>query len=128
MNSAVARGVAQVVVVAEIAGGITPGSNRVALAVEAGLWAKRGVFGELLGAVVRVKLEHEVVVPYVAAGGVRGLEREAGAVAKAGANRPAGLLFESRAARRRDDLGVDGGAGVCDVACRTAGRGGPQRD
>ena len=128
VNAAIARNVAHVAVMAEKAGGIAPGSNRVALAVEAGLRAERGVFSELLGAVVGVDQEHEVVVSDVAAGGVPGLERDAGAVAKAGDDRPAGLLLEGGGARRRDDLGVDGGAGVCDVAGVVARRGGPQRD
>jgi len=94
VNAAVARGIAHVAVVAEITGGIAPESNRVALAVEAGLRAERGVFRELLSAVVSVKQELEVVVPYVAAGSVLRLEREASAVAEAGVNRPTGLLFE----------------------------------
>jgi hypothetical protein len=128
VNAAVARDVDHVVVVAEIAGGIAPGSDRAALAVEAGLRAERGILVELLGAVVGVEQEREVVVPEVAAGGVDGLKREAGAVAEAGANGPAGLLLKGSAAGRRDNLGVDGGTGVCDVACRAAGRGGPQRD
>lgn len=128
MNAAVARDIADVAVVAEIAGGIAPGSNRVALAVKAGLWAERGVLVELLGAVVGVDQEREVVVPDVAPGGVHGLEREAGAVSQAGANGPAGLLFEGGGAGGRDDLRVDGGAGVCEVACRAAGRSGPQGD
>jgi len=55
VNAAVARDVDHVVVVAEIAGGIAPGSKRVALAVETGLRAERGVFVELLGAVVGVE-------------------------------------------------------------------------
>jgi len=125
VNTAVARNIAHVGEVAEITGGKAPGSNRVALAVEAGLWTECGVFGELLGAVVGVNHELEVEVPYVAAHSVHGLERKAGAVAKAGANRPAGLLFKGGGARRRDDLGVDGGAGVCNIACCTASRGGP---
>ena len=94
MNAAVARGVAPIAVVVDITCGIAPQSNRVALAVEAGLRAERGVFVELLAAVAGIEHELEVVVPYVAAGSVLGLERVAGAVAKAGANRPAGLLFE----------------------------------
>lgn len=128
MNTAVARDVGYVAVMADIAGGIAPGSNRIALAVEAGLRAERGILVKLLGAVVGIEQEREVGVPYVAAGCVLGFERKAGAVAKAGANRPAGLLFEGGAAGRRDDLGVDGGASVCEVAGRVAGRGGPQRD
>jgi len=95
LNAAVARGIAHVVKVAEKAGGIAPRSNRIALAVDAGLRAERGVFGELLSAVVSVKHELEIEVPYEAAGGVNGLERKASAVAKAGANRPTGLLFDS---------------------------------
>ncbi|CAN5340557.1 hypothetical protein BH09PAT4_BH09PAT4_09550 [soil metagenome] len=128
MNAAIARGVGHVIVVAEIASGKAPGSKRIALAVEAGLRAERGVFVELLSAVVGVKQELKVVVPYEAAGSICGLEREAGAVAKADANFPAGLLLEGSVAGRRDDLSVDGGAGVCDIACCAAGRGGPQRD
>ena len=97
MNAAVARDVEQTVIVSEIAGGIAPGLNRVTLAVEAGLRTERGVFGELFAAIVCIELELVVEVPYEAAGGVSRLEREAGAVAKTGANRPAGLLFEGGA-------------------------------
>ena len=89
MNTTIARGVGHVVEVAEKPSGIAPGSNRVALAIEAALRAKRGVFGKLLGAVVGVEHKLEVKVPNVAARGVHGLEREASAVAKAGLNRPA---------------------------------------
>lgn len=128
MNAAVARCVEHVAIVTEIASGIAPGSNRVTLAGEGGLRAEGGVFVELLGAVVGVEQEREVVVPYVAAGGVDGLKREAGTVAKSGTNGPAGLLLEGGGAGRRDDLGVDGRAGVCDVPCRAAGCGGPQRN
>ena len=63
VNAAVARDVYQVVVVAQVTGGISPGLDRIALAVEAGLRAEGGVFAELFGAVVGVELELEVVVP-----------------------------------------------------------------
>ena len=128
VNTTVARGVEHAFVVAEIAGWEAPGLNRAALAIEASLRTERGVFTELLAAVVGVELKLEVEVPYEAVGGVPGLEREAVAFPKAGANRPARLLFEGGAAGRRDDLGVDGGAGVGEIACRAAGCGGPQRD
>ena len=128
MYAAVARDVAHIVVVADVAGGIAPSSDCVSLAVEAGLRAERGIFFELLAAVVGVELEGVVEVSDEAAGGVLGLEGEAGAVAEAGTDCPAGLLLQSGGADRRDDLSVDGGAGVCNVACRAAGCGGPQRD
>lgn len=48
INAAIACDVAQVVVVPDIAGGITPGYNRIALAIKAGLRAERGVFAKLL--------------------------------------------------------------------------------
>lgn len=128
MDTAVARDVEDVVVVAEVPGGVAPGPNRVALAVQGGLRAEGGVLVELLGAVAGVEQEGEVVVPDVAAGGVDGLEGEAGAVAEAGADGPAGLLLEGGGAGRRDDLGVDGRARVGDVAGVVAGRGDAQRD
>ena len=59
--------------------------------------AERGVFGEQLAAVVGVDQVMVAVVAYEAARGVIGLEREAGVIAKAGANRPAGLLFKGGA-------------------------------
>ena len=125
MNAAIARNVEQTVFVTPIACGPTPGSERVALAVETGLWAEGSVFMEQLAAVVGVDMKIKIGVPYEAAGGVPGLEREAGAVAEASSNRPAGLLFKSDAAGRRDDLGVDGGTAVGEVACCAAGRGDP---
>ncbi|KAL3709945.1 hypothetical protein TMatcc_003736 [Talaromyces marneffei ATCC 18224] len=62
--------------------------------------AECSIFVELLGAIVGVEQELEVIVTDVAAGGVNGLEREACTVAKTGANSPAGLLFESGGAGR----------------------------
>ena len=124
MNAAVASNVEHTSIVAEVAGGVAPGSEGVALTVEAGLRAEGGIFVELFAAVVGVELELVVVMPQEAAGGVHGLEGEAAAEAEAGADGPAGLLLEGGAAGRRDDLGVDGGGGVRDVARRAAGRSG----
>ena len=73
---------------AEISGGIAPGSKRVALAVEASQRAERGVFVELLSAIVGVELEDEVIVPYVATGGIDRLERNAATIPKASDNCP----------------------------------------
>lgn len=128
MNAAVARGIKHIAVVSEIAGGIVPGSDRVALAVEGCLRAKGGVFVELLSAVVGIEQKREVIVPYIAAGGIDRLEREAGTIAEASAHRPAGLLFERRGAGRRDDLGVDRSACMSEIARRVAGRGDPEGD
>lgn len=128
MNPAVARDIAHIAVMAKVACRIAPGPNRGACTTEASLRAERGVFVEQLGVVVGVEQQHEVGMPYVAAGSIYGLEGEAGAVAKAGADCPAGLLLEGSGARRRDDLGVDGGSGVCDVHCRAARRSSSQRD
>ena len=58
----------------EIVGRIAPGSNRIALAVDAGQWAERGVLGENLASVVRVEHDLEVVVSHEAPGGIVGLE------------------------------------------------------
>ena len=88
MRTAVTRDIEYCVVMAPIAGRIAPGSQRAALAVEAGLRAERGVIGEQHAAVVSVKHELVFRVPYIAAGGVDGLERVAAAVAKASLNRP----------------------------------------
>lgn len=128
VHTAIARRIAHVGVVADIAGGIAPGADGAALTVETGLRAEGGVLAELLAAVIGVELELEVEVAEEAAGGVAGLEGEAGAVAEAGAHGPAGLLLERGAAGGRDDLRVDGGAGVGEVARRVAWRGGPQRN
>ena len=127
-RAAVASDIEHVVVVAEIAGRIAPGSNRAALAIDTGLRAERGVVGELRSTIVGVEQEREVVVPYVATGSVYRLERVAAAITKAGDNNPAGLLLEGGGTGRRDDLSVDGGAGVSDIVCRAAVRGSPQRD
>ena len=113
---------------AEIACRIAPGPKRVALTVEAGQWAKCGVFMELLGAVVGVEYKHKVIVSYITAGGIDGLKREAATVRKASYNRPAGSLFLGSGVRRRGDLCVDDGAGVCDVACRVTRCGYSHRD
>lgn len=95
MHAAVAGSIQHVVEVSEIAGGIAPASKRGARAAKTRLRAECGIFVELLGAIIGIEQEFEVVVTNVAPRGVNGLEREAGAVAKTGANRPAGLLFES---------------------------------
>ena len=128
MDAAVARGIRRVIRVAEPAGRLAPSAQGAALAIEAGLGAEGRVVAEARGPVVGVEHEPGVVVPQVAAGGIPGLEREAVAAAQTGAHRPAGLLLEGGAARRRDDLGVDSEAGVGEVARRGPGGRGLQGD
>ena len=68
MNAiSVARSIDRSFVVAEIASGVVPGSNRDALAVEASLRTKGSVFIELLGAIDGFDLNFKIVVHKVAA-------------------------------------------------------------
>lgn len=128
VHAAVAGRVAHVAVVADPARRVAPGQDRVALAVETSVRAEGGILVELLGAVAGGDLEHKVVVADVAAGRVGGLKGEASAVAKTGADFPAGLLLEGGGARGGHDLAVDSGARVCEVVVCVAGGRGPERD
>lgn len=120
VNSTIARSIEHIVIVTEVSRWVAPCAEGVALTVEASLWAKGGVLVELLGAVTRIEQEHKVVVSDVAAGCVHGLERETGAVAQAGHDLPESCILGGRAAGRSNDLSVDGGAGVRNVAGRVA--------
>lgn len=128
MLTTIARNVSDVVVVAEVTRRKTPSTKRFSLSTEAGLWAKCGILGKLLGASNGIDLEIEAGVPDETARRVHRLEREAAAEAEASPHSPAGLLLESRGAGCGDDLGDDGGAVVCEVACGEAGSRGLQRD
>ena len=55
MHPAIACDVKYAVVVAEEPGGVAPRSKRVALTIEAGLGAERGIFVERLAAVIGVE-------------------------------------------------------------------------
>lgn len=123
MDATIACNVARVLVVAEVAGGVAPCTNGVARATETRLRAERGVFLETFGVVIRVDQEHKIGMSDIAARRINGLERVAAAVSETSDDRPAGLLFESGGAGRRDDLGIDNCSGVRDVAGRVARRG-----
>lgn len=104
---------------ADVAGGVAPGADGHALAVDAGLGAVGGVLAEGLAAVGGVDVELVVLVADEAPRGVDGLEGEAAGVAEAGADGPLGV-----AGRGGDLLGVDGLAVVGEEPARAAGRGG----
>ena len=128
MHAAIRRNIAHISIMAEIAGGIAPRTNRAAGTTKARLRAERSVLVELLGTIAGIDLEREVVMPDIAARCILGLEGEASAVAKTGADGPASLLLKSGSARRGDDLGVNGGAGVRDIPRVVARRGDAQGD
>jgi len=108
VDTAIARDIAHVGVMAEVSGGIAPRSEGVALAIETSLRAERGVLGEQRGTVVSVEQEIEIGMSNIAASCILGLKREACTVAKTSMDYPTSLLFEGYGARRIDDLGVDG--------------------
>lgn len=107
---------------------VVPRADRAARAAEAGLRAEGGVFAEGLAVVVGRDQEHELAVSQEAAGRVDGLEGDAVALGQAGADGPRGRLLERAVAGRRNDLRVDGGARVRQVARVVARRGDLQRD
>lgn len=128
-GTTLARDIAVAVVVAPVARRVAPGSDGVvARGVEGGLRAESCVLGEALAVVVLVELELVARVADEATGGIDGLEREAVAVGKTGADGPAGCLLVGIAAVGRDNGGVHGVAVVGDVLCVAAGGGGAQRD
>lgn len=126
--AAVARDIANVVEVAEIASWVAPGTNTAALSIQPSLHAEGGVLAKLLGTVVGVHVELEVVVPDIAARSVLRFERVAGTVTEASADGPASLCLESAAARGRHNLSVDGGSTVREVTGGVAWRGSSERD
>lgn len=118
-----------VVEVPPIAGRILPRPQRAARATNPLLRAKRSVLPKLLGVIIRPHDEAKLGRhAYKAARRVDRLKRQAVAGAQPSAHNPARLPLQLVAARRRHLLGPDGVAAVSNVALRTAGRGGAQRD
>jgi len=112
LRATIARDVAQVSVVANVACWVPPSPNGGTRATEAGLCAEGGVFVHLLGTVIGVDIEHEIDVAQVATGSVNTFQGIASTVSEASHDLPAGLLLEGSAARRRDNLGANCGAVV----------------
>lgn len=76
-RTTIARNIARIVIVAEEACRIAPGTNGIALAIQAGLSTEGGVLVEQLAVIVRGQGQKELGMPNEASRGIDGFKRHA---------------------------------------------------
>lgn len=111
-RATIARNVAQVVEVADIACRVVSGLERIgSLAVEAGLRAESRIFVHGLATIIGIEPERKVVVTDEATRCEFAFEGDAVCIAESCADSPASTLLQCGRAGRGEYLGVDRGAG-----------------
>jgi hypothetical protein len=111
LHAPITRRIPHQIVMPKVPRGIAPSADRMRCSIlptEWGLRTKCRILIELFSPITRINLQDKVVVPDVASRCVDGFEGVAGAVAEAGDDCPACLLFGCRGAGGADDFNSDG--------------------